>query len=82
MKVKQLKNLLYKLQDDEDVVLLNDAAPMTAANEITTAAIVQTPTDPPQKASYADAERTAEYGEVCKNRLVLMYSTRERGDRK
>jgi len=82
MKVKQLKNLLYKLQDDEDVVLLNDAAPMSAVNEIATAAIVQMPTDPPQKPSYADADKSAEYGDVCKNRLVLMYSTRERSDRK
>ena len=82
MKAKQLKNLLYKLRDDEDVVLLNDAAPMSAVNEITTAVVVQTPTDPPQKASYADAEKSAEYGDVCKNRLVLMYSTRERSDRK
>lgn len=82
MKVKQLKNLLYKLQDDEDVVLLNDAAPMSAVNEITTAAIVQIPTDPPLKSSFSSEEKAAEYGDVCENQLVLMYSTRERGDRK
>lgn len=70
MKVKTLRNLLYKLSDDEDVVLLNDAAPITSTNAITSAVIIQEP-----------VEQVAEDDREFSNKLVLTYSTRERGER-
>lgn len=70
MKVKTLRNLLYKLSDDEDVVLLNDAAPITATNAIVSAVIIQ---EPVQQVKEDDKE--------FNNKLVLTYSTRERGEK-
>lgn len=70
MKVKTLRNLLYKLSDDEDVVLLNDAAPLTATNNIVNAVIIQ---EPVQQVTEKDKE--------FNNKLVLTYSTRERGEK-
>lgn len=70
MKVKTLRNLLYKLSDDEDVVLLNDAAPITATNNIVNAVIIQEP-----------VQQVTENDKEFNNKLVLTYSTRERGEK-
>lgn len=70
MKVKTLMNLLYKLSDDEDVVLLNDAAPLASTNAIVSAIIIQEP-----------VQQITEDYEKFNNKLVLTYSTRERGEK-
>lgn len=70
MKVKTLRNLLYKLSDDEEVVLLNDAAPLTATNNIVNAVIIQEP-----------VEQLTDKDKEFSNKLVLTYSTRERGEK-
>lgn len=73
MKVKDLRSLLYKLEDDEEVVLLNDAAPMSSTNGITQAVIVSTP----MKFRDDDGDET----EKTVDKLVLVYSARERGEK-
>lgn len=74
MKVKNLRDLLYKLNDEEEVVLLNDAAPITATNTITQAYMVATPM------RYMDTDGTETDG--VSNKLILAYSTRERSETK
>lgn len=73
MKVKELQKLLYKLGDDEEVVLLNEGAPLACTNNVTQAFIVSTPT------VAKDLEGTETESTVSK--LVLAYSTRERGEK-
>ena len=73
MKVKELQKLLYKLGDDEDVVLLNEGAPLAHTNDVTQAFIVSTPTVA-KSLDGVDEERTV-------SKLVLAYSTRERGEK-
>ncbi len=70
MKVKTLRTLLYKLSDDEEVVLLNDAAPITATNAIVNAIIIQEPV----------VQGTEDDKEFVSS-LVLTYSTRERSEK-
>lgn len=70
MKVKTLINLLYELSDDEDVVLLNDTAPIMATNAIVSAVIIQEP-----------VQQVKEDVKELSNKLVLTYSTRERGEK-
>lgn len=74
MKVKELRQLLYKLEDDEEIVLLNNQAPLNAALPVEEAVIVQTPTEK------TDIE-TGETDTVFKNKLILTYSTRERSEK-
>lgn len=81
MKVKNLRDLLYKLNDDEEVVLLNDAAPITATNEITSALIVQEPVTPKSN-TFLESDKDADADKTYKSRLVLTYSTRERSETK
>ena len=40
MKVKELRQLLYKLEDDEEIVLLNNQAPLNAALPVEEAVII------------------------------------------
>lgn len=71
MTVKELRNLCYKLADDEDVVLLNEGAPLACTNNVTQAFIVSTTTN------VVDSEEA----ESTVSKLVLAYSTRERGEK-
>lgn len=73
MKAKDLRSLTYMLKDDEEVVLLNDAAPITATNAITQAYTVSTPM------RYKDTEGVETEG--VSGKLILAYSTRERGEK-
>lgn len=73
MKVKELRQLLYKLEDEDELVLLNNQAPLNAALPVEEAVIVQTPTE--------DLNiETGKYDTVFKNKLILTYSTRERSE--
>ncbi len=74
MKVKDFRSLLYKLEDDEEILLLNNQAPLSATNQIEGAVIVQEPVETTNLETGKDETR-------FKNRLVLTYSTRERGDK-
>lgn len=74
MKVKDLRSLLYKLEDDEEILLLNNQAPLSATNQIEGVVIVQEPVETTNLETGKDETR-------FKNRLVLTYSTRERGDK-
>ncbi len=74
MKTKDLRNLLYKLEDDEEILLLNNQAPLSHTNQIEGAVIVQEPTE------NTDLE-TGKTETKFKNKLVLTYSTRERGEK-
>lgn len=73
MKIKELRQLLYKLEDDEEIVLLNNQAPLNAALPVEEAVIVQTPTE---KTDIETGETTTDF----KNKLILTYNTRERSD--
>lgn len=68
MKVKYLRDLLYRLSEDDEVVLLNDAAPITATNAIT------------QVYTVAEPVENTETDDVV-TKLILAYSTRERGEK-
>lgn len=74
MKVKDIRSLLYKLEDDEEILLLNNQAPLSATNQIEGAVIVQEPVEATNFETGKDETR-------FKNRLVLTYSTRERGEK-
>lgn len=74
MKVKELRQLLYKLEDEDEIVLLNNQAPLNAALPIEEAVIVQTPTE--KTDIETDKEET-----VFKNKLILTYNSRERGEK-
>ncbi len=74
MKTKDLRNLLYKLEDDEEILLLNNQAPLSHTNQIEGAVIVQEPIE------NTDLE-TGKTETKFKNKLVLTYSTRERGEK-
>ena len=74
MKVKDLRNILYKLEDDEEVLLLNNQAPLSATNQIENAVIVQEPTE-------VTNLETGKAETKFNNKLVLTYNTRERGEK-
>lgn len=74
MKVKDLRNILYKLEDDEEVLLLNNQAPLIATNQIENAVIVQEPTE-------VTNLETGKPETKFNNKLVLTYNTRERGEK-
>lgn len=74
MKVKDLRSLIYRLEDDEEILLLNNQAPLSATNQVEGVVIVQEPVETTNLETGKDETR-------FKNRLVLTYSTRERGDK-
>ena len=74
MKVKDLQSLLCRLDGNDEVVLLDEAAPLSATNDITGTVITQVPCK-----TYT-AERKDDEA-AFSSKLVLTYSMRNKEER-